>query len=251
MKSTSKIPSIKQLVELTPEQRAIMKTDEIYKVVKKMSSVANNRIKALEKTEMGITSPAYQAYKDRGKPFTAEGKTRNQLQNEYKSLQTFLNYKTSTVTGFKNAQKKVATRLGGEFSNAAQSKKFWKTYRDIAEKFGSGYAGAGGRIHQKFGAKSSEQIQQLLYKVVSNPINNEVINKINISRAKSETEANDLTRLGLYINAKGEHRKVDLRSYKSLSDIMIDYLTVEYEAEQLAEVEAFERFASNKRNLPY
>lgn len=96
---------------------------------RKMVSMANKRLRRLEKNGMTST-PAYQLYlKEGGKPFSVKGKNYNELQKEMRKMRNFINAKTSTVRGANAVLKEMASNTGIKYKNLkelqAKSKKFF------------------------------------------------------------------------------------------------------------------------------
>lgn len=78
----------------------------------RLSSLANKRLKRMEKQNLQ-KSPAYQSWIDSGgAKFGVRGKTMAQVQSEVGRLNKFINQSTSTVTGAKNYFKKVGRNVG-------------------------------------------------------------------------------------------------------------------------------------------
>lgn len=78
----------------------------------RLSSLANKRLKRMEKQNLQ-KSPAYQSWVDSGgAKFGVRGKTMAQVQSEVGRLNKFINQSTSTVTGAKNYFKKVGRNVG-------------------------------------------------------------------------------------------------------------------------------------------
>lgn len=155
--------SINDIMNIDPLDLMKMSSKELRTVTNRLVSASNKRIRRLEKTEMGRTSPAYINYaQKRGKPFSTRGKNVNQLRNEFAQAQSFLSKKTSTLSGWKDVREDVESRLGGSMTNT-QSKKFWKAYRELEER-------TGGFLDKNYGGKTnrtSDRIQKMLYETFS------------------------------------------------------------------------------------
>ena len=106
-----------------------MTEKELRATVQILASAANKRLKRLGATETGRMSPAYQSAMQRsytsaqGGKFGTEGKTRNQLRNEYKALKAFMETKTGSVQKWNAYKKKVYERMGGDFGNDVEKEK--------------------------------------------------------------------------------------------------------------------------------
>lgn len=90
--------SIDKLTNLSATQIKQYDRKNLAKIVTKLSSAANKRVKRLEKS--GYNTPALrQSY--RGEHFGSKGKNLKQLRSEYKRVSSFLKSETSTVKGYK------------------------------------------------------------------------------------------------------------------------------------------------------
>ena len=90
--------SIDKLTNLSATQIKQYDRKNLAKIVTKLSSAANKRVKRLEKS--GYNTPALrQSY--RGRHFGSKGKNLKQLRSEYKRVSSFLKSETSTVKGYK------------------------------------------------------------------------------------------------------------------------------------------------------
>lgn len=82
-------------VLITDKQR------DFRKEVSRLSSIANKRIRRLQESDF-VSSPAYQKWlKEGGDLFGIRGKTQAEVWNEYYRVQSYLNSKTSSITGTK------------------------------------------------------------------------------------------------------------------------------------------------------
>lgn len=90
--------SIDELTNLSATQIKQYDRKNLAKIVTKLSSAANKRVKRLEKS--GYNTPALRrSY--RGEHFGSKGKNLKQLRSEYKRVSSFLKSETSTVKGYK------------------------------------------------------------------------------------------------------------------------------------------------------
>ena len=100
----------------TPDEIAQMTTADLRKLVTRLNSAANKRLKRLEKAGLKKESWAYQAIKSSlfNDKFSVKGaKTRKQLLNRLKGVSTFLGYTTSTVSGQRAEMKRIYDLFGG------------------------------------------------------------------------------------------------------------------------------------------
>lgn len=100
----------------------------------RLVSLANKRIRRLEKNGLQ-SSPAYQAYlANGGKPFSTKGKDYNQLQSEVARLKRFIDSETSTVTGVNNHLKEIAKNTGIRYKNLTELRKKADTFFELSSK---------------------------------------------------------------------------------------------------------------------
>ena len=117
--------SIDDILELSPDILNSLNRQDLAKLTSRLASAGNKRIKRLEESEIGETSPALQGLK--GKKFSVKNKNVNELRNEFKRVKTFLSAKTSSITGWKKTRLETTKRSGfGTDTNSA--KKFWELY---------------------------------------------------------------------------------------------------------------------------
>ena len=100
--------SIDKLTNLSATQIKQYDRKNLAKIVTKLSSAANKRVKRLEKS--GYNTPALrQSY--RGGHFGSKGKNLKQLRSEYKRVSSFLKSETSTVKGYKAFLNKLSKKF--------------------------------------------------------------------------------------------------------------------------------------------
>ena len=145
-------------LNLTKSQKKQAVRNAFASITSRLVSTANKRIKRLGKTEIGRTSPAYIQYMKHGK-FSVMGKNYNQLRNMFKVTKQFLEYKTSTIQGWKEVRQRVEEDIG--YMTKWEERKFWKTYRELEETNG-GFVDKSHRTRL-----SSDQIQKLLHQELS------------------------------------------------------------------------------------
>ena len=102
--------------------------NEYRKEASRMASLANKRVKRLEKNNLK-DSPAYRGYLEKGgKKFSVRGKDYNQVQAEVARMKAFIDANTSTVRGVNNYLKEIAANTGIKYKNLTE-------LRDKAPKF--------------------------------------------------------------------------------------------------------------------
>lgn len=125
---TVKGKSIGELTRLSPKEIQSFKRTELAKVVTRLASAANKRIRRLQKS--GVPSSALHAI---NKKFSVSGKNMLELKEEYKRVKNFLGAETSTVTGAKKVRANViegARRQGVEISEKDYDK-FFRLYEEL------------------------------------------------------------------------------------------------------------------------
>ena len=100
--------SIDELTNLSATQIKQYDRKNLAKIVTKLSSAANKRVKNLE--EHGYNTPALRKA-SKGGNFGAKGKNLKQLRSEYKRVSSFLKSETSTVKGYKSFLNRLSKKF--------------------------------------------------------------------------------------------------------------------------------------------
>ena len=88
------------------------KQKDFRKEVSRLNSMANKRIRRLSESEYK-SSPAYQKWvKDGSEYFSIRGKTQSEVWKEYYRVKSFLDSKTSSITGTKEVLKNINKYTG-------------------------------------------------------------------------------------------------------------------------------------------
>lgn len=107
----------RKIIEIpTPDDIKDMPTVELRKLVTRLNSAANKRLRSLEKTGLFETSWSYAVVRPtlEGGKFSVKGaKTRQQLTNRLKSVSSFLSHDSSTVSGAKKENARITKLFGG------------------------------------------------------------------------------------------------------------------------------------------
>lgn len=115
-------------------KKASDKYKELHAEVSKMVSLANKRIKRLEKNEL-TDSPAYQSWEKNGAiRFSVRGKNYNELQSEYFRLKRFIGDKTSLVRGAISNLKEIAKNTGIKYNRVSELKDSAKNFFALTSK---------------------------------------------------------------------------------------------------------------------
>lgn len=96
--------SVKDLLNMKPKELKSLSRSDLAKVVSKMASAGNKRLKRFEKK--GVETPATRQAMKVGK-FSVAGKSIEQLLAEYIRVKQFLTSETSTSKGFKAYRKRI------------------------------------------------------------------------------------------------------------------------------------------------
>lgn len=148
--------TIETLLNMSPQDIDRMDKQSLSKVVVQLKSSANKRLARIQSLGNEMEDiPAYRQFKKAHsyaeKFESVKGKTAEELRTMYGELQEFLNYKTSTVSGWKKYQgkiyKAINTKLTGDEATA-----FWEDYNKFIESNLTLFAQYG-----------SKQIQRMIY----------------------------------------------------------------------------------------
>lgn len=154
--------TIKDIMEIDPDDLLKMNRQELASITNRLISASNKRIRRLEQTSLGRTSPAYVSASKRDNGiFSIRGKDLNQVRHVFARAKGFLSMKTSTVGGWREVREDVENRLGGEMTEY-ESKKFWKSYRELEER-------SGGFLDKSYKGRTgltSDQVQSMLYQTL-------------------------------------------------------------------------------------
>lgn len=151
------------------------------KEVSRMASMANKRLRRLEKNEL-THLPSYKSWEDNGKiKFSVKGKSHQQLQSEYWRLKNFLDAKTSTVRGANSFLKEMAKNTGIKYNGLADLKTKSQKFFELADKIKQYYKNAEKSAlaldYQKIWQQINEQIKQGVIDIGSAESTESVLNK--------------------------------------------------------------------------
>lgn len=163
--------SLEELANLDIADFSLMNRRELSKVVSRLSSAANKRLKRMEQRE--IESPAYKSAQKSGGRFGAKGKTLNQLRAEYMRVSGFLKSKTSTISGYSKVKKefyeRVNVKLGEELTEDELSK-FWQFYNEIEPKLAGFNLGSNDRqkfVYNVFQEGKEDTIEDMMNRAIA------------------------------------------------------------------------------------
>ena len=110
------------------------KIKELKAEANRLVSLANKRVRRLEKNNLQST-PAYQAYiATGGKTFSTKGKDYNQLQSELSRLRRFIDSETSTVKGVNSYLKEIAKNTGIKYKNLTELRQKADKFFELSSK---------------------------------------------------------------------------------------------------------------------
>lgn len=119
-----------------------LSTREMKQVTSRLVSVANKRLRSLEKTKHGKWSMAYRKAKSMGRKFSVKDKNLQETQQEFRSTKQFLEMKTSSAKEWnkirKSMEERVASYTDGESIQWGDKtwSKYWEVYRRFEENHG-------------------------------------------------------------------------------------------------------------------
>ena len=112
--------SIKVTKTKTDEQARKQRIRQLKQEISKKASMANKRLKRLERNDL-TNVPAYRQYvQGGGVKFSVKGKNYNQLQAELSRVNHFINSKTSTVRGTNSVLKEIANTAKIKYNNLSE-----------------------------------------------------------------------------------------------------------------------------------
>ena len=116
-----------------PENFATMKRKDLITQMQPTIDAANKRLKRLQGME--TLSPALNSVMQSGGKFSIKGKTRNEILKESSRALSFINMKTSTVSGAKQFEKNFAAKLSNKSKNITndQRKTLFDSFRKLQQ----------------------------------------------------------------------------------------------------------------------
>lgn len=125
--------SIQSLMNLSQKDLKNLSRNSLSKVVSRLASAGNKRLKRFEKS--GIESPSTLHVKEHGGKFSVRGKSSAELTKEFLRVKSFLQSETGTIKGAKQVRKTVISELRkkGVDINESQYDKFFKVYEKLKE----------------------------------------------------------------------------------------------------------------------
>ena len=116
-----------------PDNFSTMKRKDLISEMQPTIDAANKRLKRLQGME--TLSPALNSVMQSGGKFSIKGKTRNEILKEASRALSFINMKTSTVSGAKQFEKNFAAKLSNKSKNITndQRKTLFDSFRKLQQ----------------------------------------------------------------------------------------------------------------------
>lgn len=131
--TTPKQPRQNRIRKQLPDNFASMKRGDLIAQMQPTIDAANKRLKRLQGME--TLSPALNSVMQSGGKFSIKGKTRNEILKESSRALSFINMKTSTVSGAKQFEKNFAAKLSNKSKNITndQRKTLFDSFRKLQQ----------------------------------------------------------------------------------------------------------------------
>ena len=155
----------KEIRSLTPDKISKMNEQDLKSAINQLINANKRKLKRLESTRLGKSSPAYKSakelhYFDKAKINKTTAKAKNntkQAKAQYKKklertlidLKDWGKLKTSTPRGWKSVRKNVAKRLGVDKIPLKTEKEFWDLYQEYIKTHPEDESRLGSDIVQK------------------------------------------------------------------------------------------------------
>ena len=131
--TTPKQPRQNHVRKQLPDNFSIMNRNDLIAQMQPTIDAANKRLKRLQGME--TLSPALNSVMQSGGKFSIKGKTRNEILKESSRAISFINMKTSTVSGAKQFEKNFAAKLSNKSKNITndQRKTLFDSFRKLQQ----------------------------------------------------------------------------------------------------------------------
>ena len=130
---TPKQPRQSRVRKQLPDNFSTMKRKDLISEMQPTIDAANKRLKRLQ--GMQTLSPALNSVMQSGGKFSIKGKSRNEILKEASRALSFINMKTSTVSGAKQFEKNFAAKLSNKSKNITndQRKTLFDSFRKLQQ----------------------------------------------------------------------------------------------------------------------
>lgn len=154
---------------------------ELKKETSRMASMANKRLRRLERNEL-TELPAYKSWVEGGSiKFSVKGKDYNELQAEFWRLKRFLDNKTSLVRQANSFLKEMAKNTGIKYNGLAdlktKSNQFFKLADKIKEYYKASEQSALALDYQKIWEQINTQIKQGVFQIGEEQSTEQILQK--------------------------------------------------------------------------
>ncbi len=131
--TTPKQPRQSRVRKQLPDNFSTMKRGDLIAQMQPTIDAANKRLKRLQGLE--ALSPALNSVMQSGGKFSIKGKTRNEILKEASRALSFINMKTSTVSGAKQFERNFAAKLSNKSKNITndQRKTLFDSFRKLQQ----------------------------------------------------------------------------------------------------------------------
>ena len=131
--TTPKQPRQTRVRKQLPDNFTSMKREDLIVQMQPTIDAANKRLKRLQGME--TLSPALNSVMQSGGKFSIKGKTRNEILKESSRAISFINMKTSTVSGAKQFERNFAAKLSNKSKNITndQRKTLFDSFRKLQQ----------------------------------------------------------------------------------------------------------------------
>lgn len=110
------------------------KQKDFRKEVSRLSAMANKRLRRLGESDFS-SSPAYQKWlKEGGEYFSIKGKSQQEVWQEYYRVKSFLDSKTSSITGTKSVLMNINKYTGMNLDSVEEVKEVASKYFELSSK---------------------------------------------------------------------------------------------------------------------
>lgn len=132
-RTTPKQPRQSHVRKQLPDNFSTMTRKDLISEMQPTIDAANKRLKRLQGME--TLSPALNSVMQSGGKFSIKGKTRNEILKEASRALSFINMKTSTVSGAKQFEKNFAAKLSNKSKNITndQRKTLFDSFRKLQQ----------------------------------------------------------------------------------------------------------------------
>jgi hypothetical protein len=157
--------NLKEIRKLTPDKVSKLSEKELESAVNQLINANRRKLKRLESTRLGKSSPAYKSAKElyrfdkakinksiakfKNNPKISKATLKKKLERTLIDLKEWNNLKTSTPRGWSSVRKNVIKRLGIKKLSLKTEKEFWDLYQEYTKMYPEDESRLGSDIVQK------------------------------------------------------------------------------------------------------